>query len=139
MTDDFNPFGDEWRLEMNKWTKSQLIDYLRKTLMDLQVSKQQADIFGANLTQEELDILNGIDWSNKTLRRVLRISILHLKHTDVPIGLEGMMNMVACYMMIETAIKNYCTDMGLEIRNHTDGVNPLGDWLIEVKRINKQQ
>ena len=30
---EYEPFGDEWFLEMKKWNKTMLIDYLRTTLI----------------------------------------------------------------------------------------------------------
>jgi hypothetical protein len=34
LSEQYEPFGPEWRIEINKWNKNQLIDHLRQILMN---------------------------------------------------------------------------------------------------------
>lgn len=34
--DNYIPFGEEWKKELMKWRKSDLVDHLRKTLIEMQ-------------------------------------------------------------------------------------------------------
>ena len=39
MKNNYEPFGNEWKAEIKKWNKNSLIEFLRKTLMELQEVK----------------------------------------------------------------------------------------------------
>ena len=39
----YEPFGKEWKLEMNKWRKSDLIELLKKTLIEKDKNETDRD------------------------------------------------------------------------------------------------
>lgn len=52
---DFNPFGEEWETEMKKWRKISLIQFLRKTLIELHELKiASSDRVDFSFTPENL-------------------------------------------------------------------------------------
>jgi hypothetical protein len=42
----YKPFGEEWEKEMMKWSKKQLIDYIRSIANERDILKQQNKIAG---------------------------------------------------------------------------------------------
>lgn len=49
MSDNYKPFGDEWKAEMMKWKKENLVDYLREILVE--TKKLQIEKVGQEQTQ----------------------------------------------------------------------------------------
>lgn len=47
---DYEPFGDEWFLEMKKWNKTMLIDFLRTTLIEKKESKNVFELSESIIT-----------------------------------------------------------------------------------------